>query len=805
MISEQQAKPDKANETQTCALDIEGMHCASCAGRIERVLKKVDGVEDAVVNLATNRARVAFDPSRVSAEAVIAAVEKAGYGAKPFVSGASPAAAGARDMALIELIGASLLTLPALAVSMASMLLRTPAKPSMSGMTSSGAAAELWLFAALTAIVVFGFGRQFFTGAWSALRHGGGATMDTLVALGASTGYIYSLYELIADPHPQVYFETSATIVTLVLTGRWLEARAKRRATDTIRSLVALAPKTARVAGRDGSERDVPIDSVLPGDTVRVRPGEKVAVDGLVIDGASSVDESMLTGESMPVDKTAGDAVIGGTLNKGGTLLYRATAVGPGTVLAHMARLVEEAQGSKAPIQRLADTISAVFVPTVLVIALASFLVWHFAMHASMATAIAPAMAVLLIACPCALGLATPTAIMVGTGRGASLGILIKNGEALERAHAIGRVALDKTGTVTEGRPALTDVITCDGIDRSELLRLAAAAERGSEHALGQAIVTAYDADRVTLDQAAASVRQAAIAAAPPAAIDLAPVPQDRPGGGSLRILPVIFREAEDGGPRPASGAGSPRSFAALPGQGVRATVDGHAILVGTASLLRGSGVALPGCVDSDMARLEGEGKTAMLVSVDGAVSGVLAVADTVRSGSAAAVARLKAMGLKVALLTGDSEPVAKAVASQVGIEEVRAGVRPDQKAAAIRAWREADSRSIAMVGDGVNDAPALALADVGIAMGKASDIAMQAADITLVREDLGGVADAVALSRRVMRTIRQNLFWAFAFNVIGIPLAATGKLNPMIAALAMALSSVTVVTNSLRLRNVRL
>jgi len=814
MINEAQSKLEDAHEVQSSAFSIEGMHCASCVGRIERVIKKVEGVEDAVVNLATNRARVTFDPSRTSAREVIDVVEKAGYGAKPFISGSAPATVQTRNTALMELIGAAVLTLPVLIVSMVAML-RKPADTGMAGMVQSGVPAELWLFAALTAIVVFGFGRQFFTGAWSALRHGGGATMDTLVALGASTGYVYSLYELIADPHPQVYFETSATVVTLILMGRWLEARAKRRATDTIQSLIALAPKMARVVGKDGGERDVPIDSVLPGDTIRVRPGEKVAVDGLVTEGASSIDEAMLTGESMPVDKAAGDNVIGGTLNKSGSLLYRTTAVGSDTVLAHMVRLVEDAQGSKAPIQHLADRISAVFVPTVLVIALAAFLVWHFALHASVAAAIGPAMAVLLIACPCALGLATPTAIMVGTGRGASLGILIKNGESLERAHAIGRVVLDKTGTVTEGRPALTDVVTYNGTARSELLRLAAAAERGSEHALGQAIVTAYDAERLPLKQSASptssGTAQASLPLAGSGGLMSLPIIPKGAARGNLQSLPILSGPAPllSGDRRPSmseggSGGGS-QQFTALPGQGVRAKAGGHDILVGTASLMRESDIALPEAAEADLARLEGEGKTAMLVAIDGVVSGALAVADTVRPGSPAAIERLKGMGLKVALLTGDSERVAKAVAAQVGIGEVRAGVRPDKKAKAIEVWRASDKQPVAMVGDGVNDAPALARADIGIAMGKASDVAMEAADITLMRADLGGIADAVTLSRRVMRTIRQNLFWAFAFNVIGIPLAAMGKLNPMIAALAMALSSVTVVTNSLRLRNAKL
>lgn len=730
-----------SEQSKTSVLDLQGMHCASCVARIERSLKKVAGVEEASVNLATNRARVTYDPAQASLETMVAAVEKAGYGAS-LVSAAWPKTAEApkRDTALLQLIGAAVLTLPVLVLSMTSM--------KMSGMSGMGRPlwAE-WLFAALTAIVVFGFGRQFFSGAWSAFRHGGAATMDTLVALGASAAYFYSLAQLLWAIHPQVYFETSATIVTLILMGRLLEARAKRRATDTLQSLIALAPKTARLV-TSGGERDVPLDSLLPGDSLRVRPGEKLATDGLVTEGASAVDESLLTGESLPVEKTAGDKVIGGTVNLQGTLLYQATATAENTVLAQMVRLVEEAQGSKAPVQRLADRVSAVFVPAVLGIALITFLAWFFAFHAGIAGALTPAVAVLVIACPCALGLATPTAIMVGTGRSAALGILIKNGEALERAHTVNHVIFDKTGTITEGRPVLTNVFLCSSLDRCELLRLAAAAERGSEHPLASAIVAGADAEGLT---------------------------------------------------------GSAETFTSIPGGGVKAKVDGRDVLIGTAALLRAAGMAIPEAAAADLARLETEGKTSVLVAVGHEVSGILAVADTVRPGAKDALTRLQGMGLTVALLTGDSERVASAVANQVGIQEVEAGVKPDGKAAAVKSRQEGGKVSVAMVGDGVNDAPALAQADVGIALGKASDVAMEAADITLLRADLNGVADAILLSRRTMKIIHQNLFWAFIFNLIGIPLAAFGFLNPMLAALAMAFSSVTVVTNSLRLKSVSL
>ncbi len=718
-------------ETQT-NFDLNGLHCASCVARVERSLKKVAGVAEANVNLATNRASVIYDPAQASPAALVAAVEKAGYGAAE-VTPERPGEAQTpkRDTALISLVGAAVLTLPVLLISMSRM-----------GGHSAGTE---WVFAVLTAIVVFGFGRSFFGGAWSALRHGGAATMDTLVALGASASYFYSLAELIWAARPAVYFETSATIVTLILLGRWLEARAKRRAADSLHSLMALAPRTARRVTASGEE-DVPLGSVRVGDTLRVRPGEKLAVDGAVLEGTSAVDESLLTGESLPVEKAAGDGVIGGTVNTSGSLLYRATAVGADTALAQMVRLVEAAQGSKAPVQRLADQVSAVFVPAVLGVALLTFSVWFFALHAGIAGALTPAVAVLVIACPCALGLATPTAIMVGTGRGAALGILIKNGEALERAHSVRRVVFDKTGTLTEGRPALTDVVVLGRLDRNEMLGLAAAAERGSEHPVAAAIVAGAEG------------------------------------------LP-----------------GRAETFTSIAGGGIRACVDGREVMVGTAVLLEDAGIAVPEAALAELTRREAEGKTAVLVAVDGVVAGLLAVADTVRPGAREAVTRLQGMGITVALLSGDSERVAQAVAGEVGITEVAAGVKPAGKAEAVKRWQDGGHQAVAMVGDGVNDAPALAQADLGIAMGRATDAAMEAADITLLRADLGGVAEALLLSRRTMKIIRQNLFWAFIFNVIGIPLAASGLLNPMLAALAMAFSSVTVVTNSLRLKTARL
>lgn len=721
---------------ETCTLDLTGMHCASCVGRVERFLKKVPGVEDAAVNLATNRVSVSFDPAQAGTNMLIAAVEKAGYGAAPAAAERRSDATTGADPALVSLSGAAALTLPVLVFSMARM-----------GHEPRWA---LWLFAALTAAVVFGFGRQFFGGAWNALRHGGAATMDTLVALGASAAFFSSLAALIWTRQPQVYFETAGTIVTLILLGRWLEAGAKRRASGTIRSLLALSPKTARRVLDTGEERDIPIEMVRPGQNVRVRPGESVAVDGLVVSGASAVDESLLTGESLPVEKTAGGKLIGGTVNGSGTLIFRAEAVGADTILARMIRLVEDAQGSKAPVQRLADQVAAVFVPAVLGVALLTFLVWLLGIHAGVTGALAPAIAVLVIACPCALGLATPTAIIVGVGRGAALGVLIKNGAALERAHKISRVVLDKTGTVTTGKPVLTDVILHNGLDRQSLLRLAAAAERGSEHPLASAIMAGAD--------------------------------------GQFADGQIAAAEA----------------FQSFPGDGVGAKVGGADVLVGTPALLARAGVALSSETAGEMARLELEGKTSVLVAVGPDEVGILAVADTVRPGAKEAVARLQKMGLRVSLLSGDSLRVAQAVANEIGIGDVRAGVRPEGKAAAVGEWRQGGVQ-VAMVGDGVNDAPALATADLGIAMGQASDVALEAADMTLLRSDLNGIADALLLSRRTIKTIRQNLFWAFIFNAVGIPLAAFGLLNPMLAALAMAFSSVTVVTNSLRLKTAKI
>ncbi len=602
------------------------------------------------------------------------------------------------------------------------------------------------LLAALTLPVWLGVGWTFHRGALRNARHLT-ANMDTLVSLGSSVAFIYSLVATVALPGQATYFDTAALIVTLIYVGKYLEAAAKGRATAAITALAGLQPRTAHVV-RNGTERDLPLEGVV-GDVLVVRPGETIPVDGTVLDGGSTADEAMLTGESLPVEKGPGDPVTGGTLNGAGLLRLRATRVGRDTALAGIIRLVEQAQGSKAPVQRLADAISAVFVPVVLGLAVLTFAGWLLTGHAATAAMVA-AVAVLVIACPCALGLATPTAIMVGSGRGARLGILIKGGESLERIGRLTDVVLDKTGTVTTGKPTVTDVAPLEGWSADGVLRLAAGLERASEHPLGQAVARAADAR-----------------------------------GLLLSALPSSFR--------------------ATVGGGIEGTVEGRAVLVGSRRLLVERGVAVEG-VAPTLDRLEAEGKTALPVVVDGQVAGVVAVADAIKSGAMEAVAALKRLRLEPTLLTGDNRRAAEAVARQVGIDpdRVLAEVRPAEKDAEV-ARLQGTGRRVAMVGDSVNDAPALARADVGVVMGGGADAAMAAAGITLVGGDLRALPRAFALSRAVMRVIRQNLFWAFAYNVVLIPAAAFGLLNPIWAAAAMALSSVTVVTNSLRLNRVRL
>jgi Cu+-exporting ATPase len=748
--------PTTTRTTATTMLDIEGMTCASCVRRIEKAVLKLDGVEDARVNLATEVASITFTPSQVALDQILAAVSRAGYAATPqHAESSTERAVGSEDADEDRLLRRMKRKWQvALATGLGLMgLMYVPLYVDTMD----------WLMPAIfvvATIVQLWAGKDIYTSAWTAARHRA-TNMTTLVALGTGVAWGYSTFVTLWPGLAEswglplhVYYETSLVIVALVVAGKWMEARAKKRTAAAVAALVGLAPPTARVV-RDGTETDVPLEEVRVGDTVRIRPGEKIPVDGTVLSGASAVDESMLTGESLPVDKGVGDAVIGATVNTTGTLLVETTATGDDTALAQIVRLVEEAQGSKVPMQRLADQVSSVFVPAVILGAFATFVLWAvFGPGAENLTmAISTTIAVLIIACPCALGLATPTAVMVGTGRAAELGILISNGEALEQAKRLTAVVLDKTGTITQGRPALTSVVAADGVDPDEVLRLVAAAEAGSEHPVAHAIVT--HARDLGLE------------------------------------LPGID------------------AFEAVAGHGLEATVAGRRVLVGNAALMARHGLST-GELDTAARDAAERGETPMYAALDDRPAAVLAVADTVRPESAEAVAQLEALGLEVWMLTGDNAATAKAVARQVGIRHVLADVLPADKAAKI-AELQAQGHVVAMAGDGINDAAALAGADLGIAIGTGADVAIAASDVTLIGGDLRGIVSAIALSRQTVRTMKQGLAWAFGYNVLLIPVAAGALyawdgllLDPVLASAAMVMSSVSVLSNALRLRSFR-
>ncbi len=806
-------------------LPIKGISCASCVAKIEKGLSQLSGVADARVNFATQRAAITFDPSQVRTSDFVQTIQDLGYEARSEkvtlpVQGMSCAScvekvqtalrnvagviradvnfatekatveyisgqATIRDLSkAVEAVGYTILQVEEGDVVEQEKAAREAEFKKLKHKFTAGLVlviplfllvhwdklglSRIWALSKQTSFIVqliiqtpiqFWAGWQFYKGAWAAAKHKT-SNMNTLIAVGTSAAYLYSVLATFfpwmfaaKGLLPEVYFDTAGAIIVLILLGRLLEARAKGQTSEAIKKLIGLQAKTATVI-RDGQETEIPIEEVQIGDAVIVRPGEKIPVDGVILEGHSSVDESMVTGESIPVEKTAGQDVIGATLNKTGSFKLKATKVGKDTMLAQIIQMVQEAQGSKPPIARLADTIASYFVPAVIGIAVLTFIIWYFFGPAPALTyAVLNFVAVMIIACPCALGLATPTSIMVGTGKGAEHGVLIRGGEALEMAHKLNAIVLDKTGTITKGEPSVTDVVETEGVRQEEILRLAASAEKGSEHPLGEAIVNKAGEEQIEMEVST--------------------------------------------------------DFNAIPGHGIEATIGENRVLLGNIRLMKSRAIAL-GDMEQRAENLSREGKTPMFVAVDGKLAGIIAVADTLKENSKTAIAALRHLGLEVVMLTGDNERTAEAIARQVGVDRILAEVLPEKKAEQVKIL-QAEGNRVAMVGDGINDAPALVQADVGIAIGTGTDVAMESADITLISGDLTGVVIAIALSRATVRNIKENLFWAFAYNTILIPVAAGVLfpffgvlLNPIFAAAAMGLSSVTVVSNALRLRRFR-
>ncbi len=749
----------KNHEIKTITLPVEGMTCASCVVRVEKALKKIEGIAEVNVNLATEKVTLSYDTSQTDISKMTEVVEDAGYkllppeeekgspGGESFESASDIQHKETYKKLKAEFIFSAVLSFPIMVISMIEMtdwfMNRIP-------LTMKEVNKLLFLGSTL---VIFISGKRFFTAAWKLIKHFA-ADMNTLVAVGTGTAYLYStivvLFPELMNKHnisSHIYFDTAVVIITLILMGRLLEAGAKSKTSSAIKKLLGLQSKTARVV-RSGKQADIPIKEVVTGDTIIVRPGEKIPVDGTISGGYSSVDESMITGESIPVEKAAGAKVIGGTINKNGSLTITATTIGKDSVIARIVKLVEEAQGSKAPIQGLADKVASVFVPVVIGIAVATFLIWYFIIGITFTAAMLNFIAVMVIACPCALGLATPTAIMVGTGLGASNGIMIRNAESLERLNYVTTIVFDKTGTITTGKPEVTDIITKNGINETQLLQKAASVERKSEHPLGTAIVEFASAKNIEFSE-------------------------------------VI-------------------NFNSLTGNGIEAKLNDDKILIGNLTLMNSKGIDINNETINEIEELASGGKTPIIISINGTLSGIIAVADVIREDTKKVVAAIKRKNIKTVILTGDNNRTAAAIAKEAGIEKIFSEVMPAGKADVVRKL-QAEGEVVAMVGDGINDSPALAQADIGIAMGTGTDIAIESADITLINGNIREIMSALNLSGKTIRTIRQNLFWAFIYNVVGIPLAGLGLLNPMIAAGAMAMSSVSVVSNSLRLRKAKL